>query len=131
MGITPFCSVGVLVFGDSREVVRAKLDAEYSTFTKDVGENETDSFDSIGIHLYYDEEEKLEFVEAFNPAEITFRGLRFLGREVSSVTKEMEAIGFKSVVADAGIDFPAAGIALTAPSGTIEGIAAHRKGYYD
>lgn len=108
-----------------------KLNAEYSTFAKDVGENETDSFDDLGLHLYYDDEGRLEFVEAFRPADITFRGIRFLGRSLSTVIRDMNAIGFDEVGADVGVDFPDAGIALTAPSDLIEGIAAHRKGYYD
>ena len=131
MEITPFCSVGVLAFGDVRKDARAKLNAEYSTFIKDVGENETDSFDDNGLHLYYDDEGRLEFVEAFHPADISFQGVRFLGRDVSAVTRDMNAIGFREVGADVGIDFPDAGIALTAPSGVVEGVAAHRKGYYD
>lgn len=111
--------------------MRAKLNGTYSTFRKDAGENQTDSFDEIGLHLYYNNDERLEFVEAFYPADISFRGIRFLGRDVNAVTGDMAALGFACVDADVGVDFPDAGISLTAPSGVVEGVAAHRNGYFD
>ena len=131
MTIIPFCSVGVLAFGDDRKDARAKLNDTYSTFQKDVGETETDSFDEIGLHLYYTHDGLLEFVEAYPPADISFQGIRFFGRDVDAVTRDMNTLGFASVDADVGVDFPEVGIAITAPSGVVEGVAAHRKGYYD
>jgi len=131
MEVIPFCSVGVLSFGDERQIVRQNLASNFSTFKKVYGEAETDSFDTLGLHLYYDDAGRLEFVEAFAPAEVTFRGVRFIGRDVETVIAEMKAIGFESTDADVGVDFPDAGLALTATEGVLEGIAAHRKGYYD
>ena len=131
MEIGPFSSMGVLSFGDTRQIARSKLASVFSTFRKDTGENETDSFDGLGIHLYYDNEGKLEFIEAFPPADVSFRGIRFLGRDIGSVVTDMEAIGFVATNADIGVDFGDAGIALTSPTGMVEGVAAHRKGYYD
>ena len=55
MEIVPFKSVGPLEFGDSRQVSREKLGSTFTTFRKDVGENETDSFDDLALHLYYDD----------------------------------------------------------------------------
>src|SRR5262245_58298124 len=69
MEIIPFQSIGTLSFGDSRKVARAKLASTFSTFQKGDGPTETDAFDDLGLHLYYDEEGRLEFVEAFDPAE--------------------------------------------------------------
>jgi len=118
-------------FGDERQAARQKLNSEFSTFEKDDGEAETDAFEALGLHLYYDDAGRLEFVEAFDPAEVTFRGVSFLGRNVGAVIAEMRAIGFEPTDGDVGVDFPDAGIALTAPDGVVEGVAAHRKGYYD
>lgn len=131
MEIVPFVSMGALTFGDSRRMSRAKLDSSYSTFEKLVGENETDSFDDLGLHLYYSDTDHLEFVEAFPPAQIRFRGVVFLGRELDSVISDLATLGFEHTETDVGVRFEAAGIALTAPSGVVEGVAAHRKGYYD
>jgi hypothetical protein len=131
MEIVPFKSVGRLAFGDARSTVREKLITMFTTFAKIEGATETDSFDDLGLHLYYDDAGILEFIETFIPANITFREISFLGRDVHEVIKDMAAIGYDSTDADVGVDFPDAGIALTAPSGIVEGIAAHRKGYYD
>jgi hypothetical protein len=131
MEVIPFISIGLLTFGDSRQVAREKLASMFSTFAKVAGANETDAFDELGLHLYYDRAGQLEFVEAFAPANVVFRGVSFLGRDLESVTSDMKALGFDPTGTDVGIDFPDAGVALTAPSGIIEGAAAHRKGYYD
>jgi hypothetical protein len=129
--IIPFRSIGALSFGDSRQIARKKLASTYSTFEKVVGENETDSFDDLGLHLYYSDTGHLEFVEAFDPAEVVFSGINFLGRDLDSVTSDMESLGFSPTKSDVGVRFERAGIALTAPSGIVEGVAAHRKDYYD
>ncbi len=131
MEVIPFRSVGVLSFGDEREIARQKLGSIFHTFRKGVSGPEADSFDTLGLHLYYDDSGRLEFIEAFAPADVTFRDIRFLGRDVETVIAEMKAIGFESTDSDVGVDFPDAGLALTAPEGVVEGIAAHREGYYD
>ncbi|MFO0822398.1 MAG: hypothetical protein U0792_04655 [Gemmataceae bacterium] len=105
MKITPFQSVGPLRFGDTRESARAKISAPYSVFRKDVGEEETDSFDSLGLHLYYDREGHLEYVEAFEPLDVTFRGITFLGRDLESVIGEMTALGFVATESAVGVKF--------------------------
>jgi hypothetical protein len=131
MEIIPFRSIGELSFGDSRQIAREKLASTYSTFEKVVGENETDSFDHLGLHLYYSDIGHLEYVEAFDPAEVVFHGVNFLGRDLDSVTSDMESLGLSPMETDVGVKFESAGIALTAPSGIVEGVAAYRKGYYD
>lgn len=129
--IIPFKSIGGLSFGDSRQVAREKLASAFRTFAKSARADETDSFDQLGLHLYYDNDGHLEFVEAFEPAEVNFRGVRFLGRERAIITEETKAIGVRPTEDDYGVTFRTVGIALTAPSAVVEGVAAHRKGYYD
>jgi len=131
MEIVPFLSVGSLSFGDSRQVVRNKLASVYSVFVKDLGAGETDSYDDLGLHLYYDAEGNLEFVEGFEPANITFNGVGFIGADLTSIVAQFRQQGFASFQSDVGVKFPGLGIALTAPDGVVEGVAAHRKGYYD
>lgn len=131
MDIVPFTSVGILAFGDSRAATREMLASKFSTFRKNAGDSETDSFDDLGLHLYYDEKDELEFVEAFDPAEINLRGVCFLGRDLNAVISDMNLLGFSPTVRDVGVDIERAGIALYAPCGVVEGIAVHREGYYD
>jgi hypothetical protein len=129
--LIPFRSIGPLSFGDGRQVSREKIGSTFSTFQKVNGAHETDSFDDLGLHLYYDTEDRLEFVEAFGPADVTFRGIAFLGRPLEDVAEDMKSMGFDATESDIGLKFEEAGIALTAPSGIVEGIAAHRLRYYD
>ena len=132
MEIVPFTSIGVLKFGDSRQEARAKLASEFSTFRKYDSVVETDAFDELELHLYYDNKDYLEFVEAFEPAEVTFRGVSFLGRDLVSVVSNMSSIGFAPTQGDdINIKFDDIGIALTAPSGVVETVAAHRRGYFE
>jgi hypothetical protein len=131
MDIIPFKSIGTLSFGDARQTAREKLASTFSTFEKAIGENETDSFDELGLHLYYSDADCLEFVEAFEPAEVRFRGVNFLGRDLDSVASDMASLGFSAIETDVGVRFETAGIALTAPSEVVEGVAAYRRGYYD
>jgi len=131
MEIVPFESVGELLFGTSRESVRRLLGGECTPFRKHADASEIEVCETRGLHLYFDDDDKLEFVEGFEPAEITFQGIEFLGRALATVIADMRSLGFASLPADVGVDFPTAGIALTAPTGVVEGVAAHRKGYYD
>jgi hypothetical protein len=131
MEIVPFRTIGPLSYGDSRQVARDKLASPYSVFAKDIGSEETDSFDELGLHLYYDAGGNLELVEGFEPANITFHGVGLIGRDLTSVVAEIGQIGFDSVESDVGVKFPTLGIALTASDGIVEGVAAHRKGYYE
>lgn len=130
MEITPFRSIGSLAFGDSPENAREKLASPFSRLKK--GEpNEADAFDALNLHLYYDDKNHLEFVEAFGSADVTFRGVVFLGRDLATVIDDLRALGFSPTEADGyGVKFGSAGIALTAPSGIVEGVGAHRKNYY-
>ena len=132
MEIVPFESVGELRFGDTRDLARRKLASPFTGFHKDVGEEPTDSFDGLGLHIYYDKAGLIEFVEAFTPAEITCCGVRFLGRFVDEIAADMRRLGHELQEGDVGPDFPTAGIALTASiDETVDGVAAHRAGYYD
>jgi hypothetical protein len=131
MEIRPFESVGALRFGDSRQHVKGKLRRPSFPFQKNVGYSEIEVCNELGLHLYFDSDDCLEFVEAFEPAQVVFRGISFLGRELDSVISDMESLGYRPTESDVGVNFESAGIALTAPSGIVEGVAAHRKGYYD
>lgn len=131
MEIVPFESIGNLRFGEGRQVVRGRLGNGYTTFRKDVGESETDAYNDNGLHLYFDSEDRLEFVEAFGNASPSFQGIKFLGRAIDEVADKLSAIGHAAVLDDVGLQCDSAGIGVTAPRGTVEGVAVFRKGYYD
>ena len=131
MKIIPFTSIGLLKFGDSRQDARGKFASRFSTFAKFSEENPIDLVADDAIHLHYSDAGLLEFVEAFDPAEVTFQDIAFLGRDLEAVISDMMSIGFSPTRSDVGVEFEGAGIALYAPSGVVEAVAAHREGYDD
>ena len=131
MHIVPYVSVGNLSFGDKREVARKKLNSPFSTFRKVIGAEVTDSFDEIGLHLYYDNDDRLQFVELFRPADVVVCGIELLDRNVDEVVGSLEMLGYAPSPTDVGFQVDDLGVALTARNGIVEGVAAYRRGYYD
>jgi hypothetical protein len=132
MEIHPFESIGPLNFNMSRTTARDTLQVPLQRFRKYENCPDIEVSEELGLHLYYDARDCLEFVEAFEPAKVSFCGLIFLGRDVQDVVAEMEERGLRPTETDDyGVTFGDAGIALTSPSGIVEGVAAFREGYYD
>jgi hypothetical protein len=131
MEIVPYTSVGGLCFGTTRNRIRERLGGGSQAFRKVDCANETDAYDALGLHLYFDDEERLEFVEAFDPASPSFRGTRLLGRDRDEVAAELTAMGYDLTQDSYGLRCDGAGFALTAPDGMVEGVGIFRKGYYD
>jgi hypothetical protein len=131
MEILPFKGIDTLHFCQSRSRVRDSLGSGYRIFRKAGSTDETDAYDSLGLHLYYDDKDELELIEAFVPASITFHGLEFLGRDLVDVENELKAIGFASERCQGGIQCDSAGIAIYAPHDIIEAISVFRRDYYD
>jgi hypothetical protein len=130
MEIVPFVSVGTLLFGDTRKKTREKLGDSYTTFRKVEGAPLTDSYDDLGLHLYYDKKGHLEFVEAFEPDLLTFRGLTFVEKPLRGVLTKMEKLGFTHTETDAGFVFFDSGIVFGGERNKVDSVAAFRKGYY-
>jgi hypothetical protein len=83
------------------------------------------------VHLFYDDEDKLEFVEISEPANPSLQGITFIDRNLDDVVNDLNAIGFDTESFDVGVDCFGAGIALTADDGIVESIGVYRKGYLD
>jgi hypothetical protein len=127
--ITSFRSVGPVSFGQSRALVRSALGEKVRSFRKTEGENETDAYDGLGIHLYYDENDRLEFVEAFAAAVIEFQNIRLIGRNAEQVTRDMQSLGYEGVSDEVGYNYDEVGLGLTVDRGVVVGVAVFRKGY--
>lgn len=131
MEIVPFKSIGPLSFGASRADCHGKLRASFTVFRKVASADQTDAFDELGLHLYYDSDGNLEFVEGFAPAAVSFQGVSFLGRDLAEIVEDIGRLGHSSNDPGDGVAFTDLGIALTDEDGVVTGVAAHRKGYYD
>src|SRR5437899_12990923 len=80
MEIRPFEGLGDVRFGMRRGDARALLGQEFRSFKKTpLADRLTDAYTQFGLHLYYDGQDRLEFVEAFQPCVPIFRGVELLG----------------------------------------------------
>lgn len=131
MIINPFVSVGPLKFGASRDFVRKFIRGNFTSFKKVVSSNDTDEYLSLGLHLYYDNDDLLEFIETFKPAILEYDGVVLTDLDLTELLSFFEKLGCDVMKSDVGYKVATLGIAITAPYAIIEGIAVHRKNYYD
>jgi len=132
MRIVPFLSIGDLRFGEFRENVRSRLGGKHQAFKKAGGLSETDAYDDLGFHLYYDTEERLEYVETFSPANATFEGIEMLGRSSEEVVEDLSKAGHSCSFMDSvSLNCDSAGITLYVPDSVVQAVGAYRQGYFD
>src|SRR6266480_1366133 len=127
--IRPFEGLGDLRFGMSRRDVRTLLGQEFRSFKKTpLADSLTDAYTQFGLHLYYDGQDRLELVEAFQPCVPIFRGVELLGpRKV--VLEGLREAGVGSPRRDAdGELFHDLGFGLYSPGDMVEGVSVYRKG---
>jgi hypothetical protein len=132
MEVRPFEGLGDLRFGMSRADVRALLGPEFRSFKKTpLAKTLTDAYTQLGLHLYYDDQDRLEFIEAFQPCIPIFRGIELLGRpEVVLEQLRKTGVGIPRRDSD-GNFFDDLGFALYSPGDVVEGVSVYKKGYYD
>ena len=130
--IQPFVGVGPLRFGTTRQIVRQQVGPKFSSFHKVRGSVLTDSYDQIGVHLYYDADDLLEFVEAFSRCQVAYKDVRPLGENVDTIVAVLRQMGHEAREYDAGYHFPDAGFSVYVEhEDSIESVGVFRKGYLD
>lgn len=132
MEFVPYVSLGNIRLGMSRIAARQQLGPDFQSFQKTPDTTIlTDAYNQLGLHLYYDADDEVEYIEAFEGANLRFQGIELLGRELTDLISEFSAIGFRLLQDDYGGMCEEAGICFTAPDGLVEGIGVFRKGYYE
>jgi hypothetical protein len=112
--------------------VRSYLGSEFTSFKKTpFSESETDAFDGLGLHLYYDANDKLEFIEAFSPCQIVFQGVELIGESTLSVVDQLSAQGLSARLDESTYFYDDHGIVIMDDGGLIEGVSLFARGYYD
>ncbi len=136
--VVPFVGMNELKFGMARAQVRAMLPSSFKSFRKGPAAfNDTDSYEELGFHLYYDRNDNLEFIEAFSPCDIRFEGMRFLGRTLADVMADAKERNLVTRLNEKNIfcDFDEQGIALYIGNDegddVVEGTSIYKKGYYE
>ena len=129
--IVPYKAVGPLYFGLTRDQGRSLLGEKFSSFRKGpYSATDTDAYDECGLHLYYDEKDRLEAIEAFEPCPVYYRDISLLNISVREVLDRLASLGV-SARYDDGHLLDAGGFALYAPDDVVRAVTVYRKGYYD
>jgi hypothetical protein len=137
--ITPYVGVGPITFGMTRAEVRRRLDAPVDSFMKaPTSLAPADAFDTLGIHVHYDADDRCEAVEFGRLLTIpTFRRQPLFGQSFAEIERWLRMIdpdvrsdlsGLTSLKFGFGLYAPSA---LHEPQSPVEGVIVFRRGYYD
>jgi hypothetical protein len=124
----PGVRVGPLRFGQPRSEVRSILGAPNRVFKKvPFADNTTDAYTELGLHVFYDPDDRLESVDAFAPAPIRFDGIQLVGVPAEAIAEAMAERGYGR----GSYDFPEACFSLYVVDEIAESANIFRKGADD
>jgi len=137
--IVSYSGAGPIVFGMTREIVRQRIEAPAESFMKSPNSAApADAFDSLGLHVHYDADERCEAIEFHGSmASPTFRNQQLLGQPFATIERWLRAIDPDLQTDSTGLTSLLFGLGLYAPSVTydphspVEGVIVFRRGYYD
>ncbi len=130
--IVSFQRLGDLYFNMNRDDVHSLMGENFESFSRTGNEIlEIDFYKEIGLLLNFDNNNKLELIEAVPPSNPHFKGITFLERNPDDVYHEIIKLGYKGVKDDVGCDFPDLGFGIFVNDGRIQAVSVYRKGYYD
>jgi hypothetical protein len=133
--IEPFKSFGSLKFGTTRAENRKLLGEKFISFKKTPSStNLTDAYNSLSIHLYYDDNDQLKFVEA--PAKdcgkIFVHDTLISGLNLEGLVAALTPFGPAAFRTSDGCLFPSAGVSVWSADGeNVETIAAASRAEFD
>jgi hypothetical protein len=135
--IRPHIGAGPLVFGMSREEVRAALGERPKAFRKGNSAVLTDDFRSHQLHVYYSIGDYVEAIEFFGEAAVSFDGRILLGRPFLPERDGFSQLDPHLELDGAGLTSSALGIGLYAPFASkeplepVEAVIVFERGYYE
>lgn len=95
--IRPFVAVGPPEFGMTRDSVRQQLKEEPRVIVKHPGYPPIEQYPESGLQAHYDSLDRMELVEFYPEASVSFRGVELLGRSLDDVRRDLEGIGLTGV----------------------------------
>jgi len=128
--VDPFQSLGKLRFGMRKGEPERVLGEPPKEFQKGLSKNVTEAYNGAGVHVYYDDDETVEFIEAFPPSHPTYRGIDLMKPKAEEVVAKLARLGLKvRDDGEGGLWFDDQGFSLFAPGGRTEGVSVFRRGY--
>jgi|ERR1017187_3575325 hypothetical protein len=132
--IRAFDGVGPIDFGTARNQVRSFLGPNFESFRKGADAlTLTDAYDELGLHFFYDTDDRLESLVAFGSCQICYKNTFLLKDRVSDVCDRLCTIGV-SFRYDDGYYlyyFDTAGFVLYAPNDFVEAVTVYRKACFE
>lgn len=135
MELIPYKSLEGVELSTYKDAIRLSLKVRHEEFRSILG-NVHDSFDSLGLQVYYDDQCKCKAVQAAAPAQPSFQGVRFVGQKYSDLSDWLLEQDPELESDDSGVTSFKLGIALYIPdlregeSAEIESILLFEEGYY-
>ena len=111
--------------GTSKDEVRRTLGLG-KEFMKVPGFPASLAFVDIGLHVHFDDADRVVEIEAGDVAQVGYRGVTLLHRPVADVLAELSAAGVHLRRDQDGAELPEIGIGLYAPIGQVEGVIVFR-----
>jgi hypothetical protein len=84
-----------------------------------------------GIHLYYDANAKINFIEILRPNRPTFDGLELIGKDIDEISEEFRKRGYGLKNVFDTYQYDDIGVALFVPNSIIKCVSVYVRGYYD
>jgi hypothetical protein len=129
--VRPFIGAGILEFGMSRTQVRVLLGRDFVSFKKTADAvTETDAYSDLGLHLYYDSDDRLEVMEFWGSNEIEIKGVPLLNGATQDVLSSLKAAGVTCQFDD-GYICNGGSFALSEEDGVINAVTLYKSGYLD
>ena len=135
--INPYVGIGPITFALLRAEVRERLAAPVELFMKGpTSISPTDAFDSLGIHVHYDFQDRCEAVELWR-SDPTFRGRQLLKLPFTVIKSWLREIDHDLRADSSGLTSLTFGFGLYAPlavdddQSLVESVIVFRRGYYD
>jgi len=117
-----------LEFGMKRDRVRSFFQLPPSI--KPV-EPENDFYESEGLILGYNSDDKLEYIEIIKPSTAEFKKINFFVISLSDCLDKMKNLGFTASFEDGGYNFESIGLAFYCPHDILESVSLYQEGYYE
>lgn len=128
--IEPFESLGPLRFGMRKGEPEQVLGEQPKEFHKGFSEHVTEAYNGAGVHVYYDADGTVEFMEAFPPSRPTYQRVDLMRPDAAQVVADLAKVGLKvRDDGEGGLWFDNAGFSLFAPGGSTKGVSLFRRGY--
>lgn len=109
-------NLGLIKSGMTKDQVRVALKEPYEEFIKtSTSIVKTDAFDSLNVHVFYEDSGKLKGVEFFSGSEFFLEGRKLIGESIEEVQYVLNGMGVGMDVNESGFSVKEIGLRFYIP----------------